>query len=137
MRPYWLVPILLVALVFAVFFQVRDHEFVDYDDHSYILENPNLSDGLGATLLSPSSGYTCVSLGLVRLQTSTDVLAHVDIRDVDGDNLESGVRVKTPVQDVARDAVRVLQHFQVAVRRTDRRDNAFADAGHNASRLKS
>jgi arylsulfatase A-like enzyme/Tfp pilus assembly protein PilF len=46
-RPHWLVPILLVALVFAVFLQVRDHEFVDYDDHPYILENPNLRDGLG------------------------------------------------------------------------------------------
>ncbi|MFQ5416155.1 MAG: tetratricopeptide repeat protein [Myxococcota bacterium] len=35
----------LCALTFAVYFQVRNHAFVDYDDRVYILDNPNLRDG--------------------------------------------------------------------------------------------
>jgi protein O-mannosyl-transferase len=46
-RPHRFAPLLLVALIFAVFHSVRDHEFVDYDDHPYILENPNLESGFG------------------------------------------------------------------------------------------
>lgn len=38
----------LVALTFAVFFQVRDHEFVNLDDRIYIVENRTLPLGLGA-----------------------------------------------------------------------------------------
>ena len=47
MRPYQLVPLLLLASTLAVFFPVRDHEFVDYDDARYVVENPNLAEGLG------------------------------------------------------------------------------------------
>lgn len=47
MRPHRIVPFLLLALTAVVFHPVRGHEFVDYDDHVYILENPNLRDGLG------------------------------------------------------------------------------------------
>ena len=47
MRPHWLVPLLLLALTAVVYHAVRSHEFVDYDDHAYVLENPNLAEGLG------------------------------------------------------------------------------------------
>ena len=47
MRPHRIVPFLLLALTAVVFQPVRDHEFVDYDDHVYVVENPNLRDGLG------------------------------------------------------------------------------------------
>ncbi len=45
-RVHALIALGLVAATWAVFFEVRDHEFVIYDDSVYILENPNLRDGL-------------------------------------------------------------------------------------------
>lgn len=38
----------LAALAFAVFGQVHDHEFVDYDDLKHIVQNPDLANGLSA-----------------------------------------------------------------------------------------
>jgi hypothetical protein len=38
---------LLGALAVAVFAQVRHHEFVNYDDRIYVVENPSLRQGLG------------------------------------------------------------------------------------------
>jgi Flp pilus assembly protein TadD len=37
--------VLLAAATFFVFFEVRDHDFVDYDDPAYILDNPNFHTG--------------------------------------------------------------------------------------------
>jgi len=45
------ISVLLVALTAAVYLQVRGHEFVNYDDPTYITLNPNLEDGLGARSL--------------------------------------------------------------------------------------
>jgi len=42
----WLVALALLGLVAAVFHPVRGHDFVQYDDDVYILENPNLRSGL-------------------------------------------------------------------------------------------
>jgi tetratricopeptide (TPR) repeat protein len=42
---------LLVVLTAAVYLQVRGHEFVNYDDPTYITLNPNLDEGLGAASL--------------------------------------------------------------------------------------
>jgi tetratricopeptide (TPR) repeat protein len=39
------IALLLAAATFAVFFQVRQHEFVNYDDPAYIVDNPNLREG--------------------------------------------------------------------------------------------
>ena len=43
-------PILLIGAVvittFAVYWQMRSHEFIDYDDRVYITENPNVQKGL-------------------------------------------------------------------------------------------
>jgi Flp pilus assembly protein TadD len=36
----------LVASVFAVYWQVRDHEFVNYDDLDYVVDNPHVRSGL-------------------------------------------------------------------------------------------
>jgi tetratricopeptide (TPR) repeat protein len=44
--------LLLVALVGAVYAQVRHHEFVNYDDWIYVLENPGLRQGLSADSLT-------------------------------------------------------------------------------------
>lgn len=46
-----LVSLGLVALVLAVFGQVREHEFVSYDDPIYVLENPNLREPLDGAAL--------------------------------------------------------------------------------------
>jgi tetratricopeptide (TPR) repeat protein len=39
----------LVAACLAVFGQVRDHEFVGFDDYAYVVQNPNLRDGLSTS----------------------------------------------------------------------------------------
>jgi tetratricopeptide (TPR) repeat protein len=41
------IPVALAALTLAVFAQVRTHDFVNLDDYTYVLENPNLLDGPG------------------------------------------------------------------------------------------
>jgi tetratricopeptide (TPR) repeat protein len=41
------VAFLLIAAAFAVYAQVRDHDFVHYDDGLYIIQNPNLRAPLG------------------------------------------------------------------------------------------
>ena len=41
------IPVALAALTLAVFAQVRTHEFVNLDDYTYVLENPNLLEGSG------------------------------------------------------------------------------------------
>jgi tetratricopeptide (TPR) repeat protein len=42
-----MIALLLIAASFAVYAQVRGHEFVSYDDNLYIIENPNLRAPLG------------------------------------------------------------------------------------------
>ncbi len=37
---------MLAAITLAVYWQVGNHEFVDYDDGRYITENPHVSTGL-------------------------------------------------------------------------------------------
>jgi len=40
-----IVTLLLCALTFTIYFQVRDHDFIEYDDPIYITENANLAAG--------------------------------------------------------------------------------------------
>ena len=40
--------ILLSALVIAVYWPARQHEWLNYDDDVYVLENPIAAEGLGA-----------------------------------------------------------------------------------------
>jgi hypothetical protein len=40
------IALLVVGAVFVVYFQVRTHDFVNFDDPIYIVENPNLQAGL-------------------------------------------------------------------------------------------
>ena len=70
-----------------------------------------------------------VGLGLVGLQPGADVVADVDVRDVDRDDFEGGLRIEPPRQHRLGNAVGVLQHFGVRLGRADRADDAFADAG--------
>ena len=51
MRPHGWIALLLAVATFAVFHQVRHHEFVGYDDYIYVVQNANLRDGLGVDAL--------------------------------------------------------------------------------------
>ena len=44
--PRWLIALVLLGLVAAVFHPVREHDLVRYDDDVYITENPHLRSGL-------------------------------------------------------------------------------------------
>ena len=48
MRPHGWIVLLLAAATLAVFYQVRSHEFVGYDDYVYIVQNEILREGPGA-----------------------------------------------------------------------------------------
>lgn len=41
-----LVCIFLIIATFAVYYQVRNHEFIDYDDNIHVFENPHVREGL-------------------------------------------------------------------------------------------
>ncbi len=64
----------------------------------------------GATFFGVSLGDAQVGRGLVRLKVSADVGAHVDFGDVNGHDLEGGLRVEGVVQHGLRNQVGVRQH---------------------------
>lgn len=39
--------LLLIAASLSVYWQIMDHDFIDYDDESYVTENPHVRAGLG------------------------------------------------------------------------------------------
>jgi tetratricopeptide (TPR) repeat protein len=47
MRPHGWIALLLAVATFAAYYEVRSCEFVGYDDYVYVIQNPNLRDGLG------------------------------------------------------------------------------------------
>ncbi len=46
MRREALICLVLAVSIFAVYWQVTDHEFIDYDDNVYITDNPHVQSGL-------------------------------------------------------------------------------------------
>ena len=61
-----------------------------------------------ATRMSASAWSAC--------KPGADVLAHVDVGDVDRDDLEGGLRVEPPGEHGLGDPVGVLQHLEVRCR---------------------
>jgi protein O-mannosyl-transferase len=57
--PAWLIPLLLVLLTLALYWPATSHDFVDYDDNVYMLENTHVTSGLtlGNSLWAFRSGY--------------------------------------------------------------------------------
>ena len=53
-----------------------------------------LGRGHRATAFGPGSGDTCVRLRLIRLQPRANVLAHINIGNIDRDNRKGGVGVQ-------------------------------------------
>ena len=47
-----LIPLVLALVTLAVFWQVRDHEFINLDDEQYVTQNPHVRGGLKAGGLS-------------------------------------------------------------------------------------
>ena len=68
-----------------------------------------------------------IGVRLGGLQFGADVLADVDVGDVDRHNLERRSRIEPLREHGLRDAIRILQHFLVIDRRADRGNDAFAD----------
>ncbi len=46
MRREALICLVLAVSILAVYWQVKDHEFIDYDDNVYITDNPHVQSGL-------------------------------------------------------------------------------------------
>jgi len=53
MRREALICLVLAVSILAVYWQVKDHEFIDYDDNVYITDNPHVQSGL----TSKSAGW--------------------------------------------------------------------------------
>jgi tetratricopeptide (TPR) repeat protein len=51
MRPHGWIALLLAVATFAAYHEVRGWEFVGYDDYVYVVQNPNLRDGVGVGAL--------------------------------------------------------------------------------------
>lgn len=85
--------------------------------------------GLGSRGSRPRPGpWTCRPRpGLLEL--GTDVVADVDVGDVDGEDLEGGAGVEALGHDGLGDVVGVLEHRLVRLGRADGGDDALADAG--------
>jgi tetratricopeptide (TPR) repeat protein len=47
-----LIVLLLAAITLVVYAQVRTHEFVNFDDYIYVVDNPNMKDGLDAASIA-------------------------------------------------------------------------------------
>jgi len=56
------VGIALAAVTIAVYATVRHHDFVDYDDFSYVVENPRLRSGLGLRSIATETVLSILSL---------------------------------------------------------------------------
>jgi tetratricopeptide (TPR) repeat protein len=45
-RREWIICLFLIAVILAVYWQVTDYDFVNYDDINYVTENPHVRSGL-------------------------------------------------------------------------------------------
>ncbi len=76
MRRQALVSLLLVAVTGAVYLPVRNHDFVNYDDRVYILENPNLSAGLSGVVRAFTTPYETNWIPLTWISLQLDYALH-------------------------------------------------------------
>ncbi len=87
-----------------------------------------LGDGEGAAFLGLGPGDARVGLGLERLEVGTDVVAHVDVGDVDREDLVGRPGVEALLEHSLGDRVGLLEDLLVGVGRADGIDDALADA---------
>ena len=75
------------------------------------------------------AGHAGIGLGLIGLQPGADVVADVDIGDIDRHDFERRLRIELAGQHRLGNPVRVFEHDLVRFGRADRADDPFADAG--------
>ena len=68
-------------------------------------------------------------LGLIGLQAGADVVAHVDVGNVDRDDFERRLRIEPAGQHSLGNPVGIGEHVGMPFRRADRADDPLADAG--------
>jgi hypothetical protein len=44
--PVWLMAVLLVLVTLALYWPATSHDFINYDDNVYVLDNPHVTSGL-------------------------------------------------------------------------------------------
>ena len=71
-------------------------------------------DRLGSSLLCLGSSHASICLGLVCLKPRTDIIADIDISDIDRDNFKSGLGIESSVENSSADSVRIFQDFRVS-----------------------
>ena len=71
-------------------------------------------------------GDALVRVRLLALQFRADVVAHIDIGDIDRKNFERGVAVESLCQHRFGNAIRIFQHILVRISGADRADDPFA-----------
>ena len=86
-------------------------------------------DGGGAADFGPRLRHALVGFGLLGLEFGADVVAHVDVGDVDGKDFKGGVAVETLGQHVLGDAVGIFEHLFIGIRRADGAHDPLAHAG--------
>ena len=99
---------------------------LDEGDHLLLPGHGQRALALGLRL-----GDLLLGLGLVDLEPRPDVVADVDVRDVDREDLERGPRIEAALEHHLRDLVRVLEHPHVVLGRPDGGHDALADPGHD------
>ncbi len=84
-------------------------------------------DGEGPALLGLGAGDPGIGLGLQRLEVGADVVAHVDVGDVDREDLVGRAGVESLLQHALGDRVGLFEDLVVRVGRADRVDDPLAD----------
>ena len=100
--------------------------FLNAGGHFLFECNGHCSAFFGARLCDVFVGF-----GLVCLEFCTDVVAHIHVGDVDGEDFVGGARVEALVEYGFGNHVGIFEYVFVGFCGADGGDNAFAHAGHD------
>ncbi len=89
-------------------------------------------DSCGAANFGVGLSDFFVGFGLFGLEFGTDVVADIDVGDVDGEDFEGGASIDAFAEDEFGDGVWVFEDVFVGVGGADAGDDAFADAGDDS-----
>ena len=85
--------------------------------------------GQGLSLLGFGLEHLLVGFGLFVAKVSANILAHIDVRNINGENFERGPGIKTFAQHGFGNAVGVFEHFLVGLRRSRWRTRCLRPPG--------
>lgn len=86
-----------------------------------------LRDRFGTPLLGLGSCHSYVGFSLVGPQSCSDILADLDMGDIDRNDRKGGLIVQTPFENGSGNEVGVLENGEVRFARADRTDDALTD----------